>query len=206
MVVAVAINTYGGETRAVQVPDVRGEVSAEAIAQLQNAGFTVRTQNEPNSEVAPDHVISTSPEANTEADAGEEITLNVSTGPEQREVPDVKSLTYAEAVRTLTDAGFGRFRQQASPSTPELKDRVMATNPPANQTSAITNEVTIIIGSGPRLAPFPRSSARPSNRPSRSSPRRVSATRCPPRLTAPNRPVRCSAPARPPVRTCRWTP
>jgi serine/threonine-protein kinase len=155
VVVAVAINTYGGETRAVQVPDVRGEVSAEAIAQLQNAGFTVRTQNEPNSEVPPDHVIGTSPEANTEVDAGEEITINVSTGPEQREIPDVKSLTYAEAVRKLTGAGFGRFRQQASPSTPELKDRVVATNPPANQTSAITNEITIIVGSGPQSRAVP---------------------------------------------------
>jgi serine/threonine-protein kinase len=155
VVVTVAINTYGGETRAVQVPDVRGEVSAEAIAQLQNAGFAVRTQQEPNSEVPPDHVIGTSPESNTEAAAGDEITINVSTGPEQREVPDVKSLTYAEAVRKLTDAGFGRFRQQASPSTPELKDRVMATNPPANQTSAITNEITIIIGSGPQSRAVP---------------------------------------------------
>ncbi|MGE2714335.1 Stk1 family PASTA domain-containing Ser/Thr kinase [Mycolicibacterium litorale] len=155
VVVAVAINTYSGGTRAVQVPDVRGELSAEAIAQLQNAGFAVRTQQEPNSEVPPDHVIGTSPEANTEADAGEEITINVSTGPEQRELPDVKSLTYAEAVRKLTDAGFGRFRQQTSPSTPELKDRVMATNPPANQTSAITNEITIIVGSGPQSRTIP---------------------------------------------------
>ncbi|MCK0176006.1 MULTISPECIES: Stk1 family PASTA domain-containing Ser/Thr kinase [Mycobacteriaceae] len=153
--VTIGINSFGGETRAVQVPDVTGQVSAEAIAQLQNAGFAVRTQQEPNSDVPPDHVIGTAPAANTEAAAGDEITINVSTGPEQREVPDVKSLTYAEAVRKLTDAGFGRFRQQASPSTPELKDRVMATNPPANQTSAITNEITIIVGSGPESRVVP---------------------------------------------------
>ncbi|WP_422743580.1 Stk1 family PASTA domain-containing Ser/Thr kinase [Mycobacterium sp. WMMD1722] len=153
--VTVGINTFGSDTRAVNVPDVTGQVSAEAIAQLQNAGFGVRTQQEPNSDVPPDHVIGTTPEANTEAAAGDEITINVSTGPEQREVPDVKSLTYAEAVRQLTDAGFGRFRQQASPSTPELKDRVMATNPPANQTSAITNEITIIVGSGPESRAVP---------------------------------------------------
>ena len=36
-----------------------------------------------------------------------------------------------------------------SPSTPELKDRVVGTIPPANQTSAITNEITIVVGSGP---------------------------------------------------------
>ena len=153
--VTIGINTFGGDTRAVQVPDVAGQVSAEAIAQLQNAGFAVRTQQQPDSDVPPDHVIGTSPEANTEVDAGDEVVINVSTGPEQREVPDVKSLTYAEAVRELTDAGFGRFRQQSSPSTPELKDRVMATSPPANQTSAITNEITIVVGSGPESRAVP---------------------------------------------------
>ena len=76
--------------------------------------------------------------------AGDEITINVSTGPEQREVPDVSSLTYAEAVRKLTDAGFGRFKPASSSSPPEMKDRVLGTNPPANQTSAITNEITIV--------------------------------------------------------------
>ena len=31
----------------------------------------------------------------------------------------------------------------------------MGTNPPANQTSAITNEITIVVGSGPESRPVP---------------------------------------------------
>ena len=100
-------------------------------------------------------MIDTEPNADTSVDAGDEITINVSTGPEQREIPDVASLTYAEAVKKLTDAGFGRFKQSPSPSTPELKDRVVGTLPPANQTSAITNEITIVVGSGPESRPVP---------------------------------------------------
>ena len=95
---------------------MKGQASADAIAALQNRGFKTRTQQKPDSTVPPDHVIDTEPDANTSVSAGDEITINVSTGPEQREVPDVSSLTYAEAVRKLTDAGFGRFRQAASPS------------------------------------------------------------------------------------------
>jgi eukaryotic-like serine/threonine-protein kinase len=79
----------------------------------------------------------------------------VSTGPEQREIPDVRNLTYAEAVQRLTDAGFGKFTPSSSPSTPELKDKVLGTNPPANQTSAITNEITIVLGSGPESRAVP---------------------------------------------------
>lgn len=155
VVVTVAINMFGGDTRAVAVPDVQGQVSAEAIAELQNAGFRVRTQQEPNSEVPPDHVISTSPQANSEVGAGDEVTLNVSTGPEQREVPDVRGVTYAEAVRKLADAGFDEVQQQPSESTPEQSGRVMATLPPANSTSAITNVITIVVGSGPGSLPVP---------------------------------------------------
>ncbi|MGE0214893.1 Stk1 family PASTA domain-containing Ser/Thr kinase [Mycolicibacterium sp.] len=155
VVVTVAINMFGGETRDVQVPDVRGQASADAIAALQNRGFSIRTQQKPDSTVPPDHVINTEPDANTAVAAGDEITLNVSTGPEQREVPDVSNLSYAEAVKRLTDAGFERFRQTTSTSTPEQKDRVLSTVPPANQTSAITNEITIVVGKGPATAVVP---------------------------------------------------
>ncbi len=155
VVVTIAINVFGGSTRDVQVPDVAGVVSADAIATLQNRGFKTRTQQQPNSEVPPDHVIDTDPPANSPVAAGDEITVNVSTGPEQREVPDVAQLTYGDAVQKLKNAGFTVFKQANSPSTPELKDRVIGTSPPANQTSAITNEITVIVGSGPETKDVP---------------------------------------------------
>jgi beta-lactam-binding protein with PASTA domain/serine/threonine protein kinase len=155
VVVTIAINMVGGNTRDVQVPDVTNQASADAVVALQNAGFKTRTQQKPDSKVQPDHVINTEPDAGTEVAAGDEITINVSTGPEQREIPDVASLSYADAVKKLSDAGFGRFKQSPSPSTPELKDRVVGTLPPANQTSAITNEITIVVGSGPESRPVP---------------------------------------------------
>jgi len=79
----------------------------------------------------------------------------VSTGPEQREVPDVSSLSYSAAVKKLKSAGFGRFKEVQSPSTPEMKDKVIGTSPPANQTSAITNEISVIVGSGPATKQVP---------------------------------------------------
>jgi beta-lactam-binding protein with PASTA domain/predicted Ser/Thr protein kinase len=153
--VVIAFNTFGGNTRDVQVPDMRGQVSADAIAALQNRGFKTRTLQKPDSTIPPDHVISTDPGANASVAAGDEITINVSTGPEQREVPDVSSLNYGDAVKKLTAAGFSRFKQANSPSTPELLGKVIGTNPPANQTSAITNVITVIVGSGPETKQIP---------------------------------------------------
>ncbi|KZS81555.1 serine/threonine protein kinase [Mycobacterium kansasii] len=153
--VTIAINTFGGNTRKVQVPDVRGQASADAIAALQNRGFKTRTLQKPDSTIPPDHVIGTDPAANASVGAGADITINVSTGPEQRELPDVSSLTYAEAVKKLTAAGFSKFKQAASPSSPEMAGKVIGTNPPANQTSATTNVITIIVGSGPEAKQIP---------------------------------------------------
>ncbi len=153
--VTVAINTFGGGTRQVQVPDVKGQVSADAVATLQNHGFRTNTLQKPDSVVPPDHVIGTDPAANTSVKAGEEITVNVSTGPEQREVPDVATLSYGDAVQKLKAAGFSVFKQSNAPSTPEQKDKVVGTSPPANQTSAITNEITVIVGSGPESKEVP---------------------------------------------------
>ncbi|GAA4537602.1 Stk1 family PASTA domain-containing Ser/Thr kinase [Mycobacterium paraffinicum] len=155
IVVVIAFNTFGGTTRDVQVPDVRGQVSADAIAALQNRGFKTRTLQKPDSTIPPDHVISTDPGANASVSAGDEITINVSTGPEQREVPDVSSLGYSDAISKLKAAGFTKFKQANSPSSPELLGKVIGTNPPANQTSAITNVITVIVGSGPETKQVP---------------------------------------------------
>ena len=155
VVITLAINMAGGKPRAVQVPDVRGQLSADAVATLQNKGFKTRTQQKPDNTVQPDHVNNTEPTVTSTIAAGDEVTVNVSTGPEQREVPDVSSLSYADAVKKLTEAGFGKFKQADGPSTPEQKGKVLSTVPPANQTSAITNEITILIGSGPAARDIP---------------------------------------------------
>jgi serine/threonine-protein kinase len=158
----IGINLLASDSRDVAVPDVHGRTSADAVAVLKNDGFKTRILQSADATVPPGLVISTDPDADTAVAAGEEITLNVSTGPvpdvstgaAQVTVPEVRSLTYADAVRELTDAGFGRFQQASLPSQPEMKDLVVGTNPPANRITATTTEITIVLGSGP-LTPDP---------------------------------------------------
>lgn len=155
VVVTVGINMIGGSPRDQQVPDVSGQSYQDATADLQNRGFEVDQRPEDSSTVGPELVIKTEPEAGSAVAAGDRITIVVSSGPKQREVPDVKSMTPDQAEEKLRDAGFERIKRTLSASLPEQKDRVIATNPSANSTSAITNEITIIVGSGPgsRLVP-----------------------------------------------------
>jgi len=196
VVVTILINTFGGGMRNVQVPDVRNQASADAIAALQNHGFKTRTQQQPDSTVQPDHVIGTDPSANVKVGAGELITVEVSTGPEQREVPDVSSLSYAAAVTKLKSAGFTRFKQVNSPSTPETKDKVIGTNPPANQTSAITNEIAVIVGSGPASKQVPDVAGQTADEAQKNLTVYGFSKFAQASVTAPARPAPCSAPIR----------
>ena len=82
VVVTIAINMFGSNTRDVQVPDVSRQPLNDATATLQNLGFKTNSQNEPDSEVPTDHVIKTEPEAGASIGAGDEVTIYVSIGPQ----------------------------------------------------------------------------------------------------------------------------
>ncbi|HJT95581.1 MAG TPA: Stk1 family PASTA domain-containing Ser/Thr kinase [Mycobacterium sp.] len=155
VVITVAINMFGGSTRDVEVPDVGGQDLQTAIATLQNAGFKTRDDKDFDSKVQPGDVIKTEPAAGSSVGAGDEITIIVSAGPEQRLIPDVRGKTPEQARELLREAGFEKFRETPNPSTPGQKGTVLQTNPQANQTTGITNEITIIVGSGPDNKPVP---------------------------------------------------
>jgi len=136
--------------------DVRGRTISEAIALLHDRGLNTRVEKRVHPTVPADRVIDTVPVAGTAVAAGDEITITASTGPDrnqpagvQLEVPDVSSLSYADAIRMLTDVGFRQFQQASLPSSAELKDRVLATNPYARRIVDSTATITVVMGSGP---------------------------------------------------------
>lgn len=151
-----ALHLTGGGPDGTGVPDVRGRAVADAVAVLQDRGLRPRVEQKAHATVPTDRVIDTTPSAEAVVDAGSEVTVDVSSGPARDApgaslgvVPNVSSLTYAEAIRTLLAAGFTRFRQASMPSSPEMTDLVLATNPAADRTVETTAEITILVGSGP---------------------------------------------------------
>ena len=153
--VTIAINTFGGPTHKLPVPDVHLKSQAQAIAELQNAGFDTRVESKASPDVPPGRVIATDPPAGSSARKGDMVTINVSYGPEQAQVPDVRGMDYSEAEAELRRAGFTKFKPGEKSSTPELKGKVVETSPQAGQPSPVTIEVTIFLGSGPPTAPVP---------------------------------------------------
>ena len=90
----------------IRVPDVVGDHVDVATEDLESEGLVVEVKRQPSMDVPRDHVISQNPEPGTGVGEGTKVTLVVSDGPPQVEVPDVTGKTKEEAERILRGAKF----------------------------------------------------------------------------------------------------
>ncbi|WP_073497327.1 Stk1 family PASTA domain-containing Ser/Thr kinase [Actinacidiphila paucisporea] len=92
----------------VDVPDVIGESVTDAQQDLQGAGFTVVLAPEKvfSDEADKDTVALESPDRDSQAAAGDTVTITVSRGQQLFPVPDVKGKKAGDAQQILKDAGF----------------------------------------------------------------------------------------------------
>ena len=152
----VLINAVGNKSHPVRVPDLHGQAPQDAIATLQNLGFKIRgPMAKPDAAVPFGRVIGTDPGANTALAGGDEVTVNVSSGPDQRQVPACRAVTVDDCVRRLADGGFPRAKPSpvSSPTVPQ--GLVIGTIPAAGQSSPVTNEITIQLSTGPETRRVP---------------------------------------------------
>jgi serine/threonine-protein kinase len=102
------------------VPRVVGLPQDEAEQQLRDAGFETEVQREFSDDVRRGRVIDTSPPAGSTIERGSTVTLTVSRGPEQVDVPDVTGESEENARSTLEGAGLrvGEVTEEESGEEP----------------------------------------------------------------------------------------
>lgn len=88
------------------IPNVTGKKLEEAQKELEEAGFSVNVKEERSSSVAEGRVISQNPAAGTNSKKDAIITLTVSIGKQEAEVPNVVGMSKNKAIATLEAAGF----------------------------------------------------------------------------------------------------
>ncbi|MGW4617515.1 Stk1 family PASTA domain-containing Ser/Thr kinase [Streptomyces sp. NPDC004592] len=102
---AIALTVSKGSP--VEVPDVTGSSIDDATAQLRDAGLEVKiADTRIMSAFEAGHVAEQSPGADKEVGEGDTVTLTISKGREQVEVPDVVGDGVDDARRALEEAGF----------------------------------------------------------------------------------------------------
>ncbi|REJ08733.1 Stk1 family PASTA domain-containing Ser/Thr kinase [Microbacterium bovistercoris] len=100
------------------VPNLIDQTMTSAQGQLEDLDLFAKVVQEPNSEVEKDHVFRTDPEAGQTLNAGETVTIYVSTGAELVTVPVLEGLSQDAARQAIEGAGlvFGEVRQQNDPT------------------------------------------------------------------------------------------
>jgi beta-lactam-binding protein with PASTA domain/predicted Ser/Thr protein kinase len=127
-----------------EVPDVVGDGRRAARKTLTDAGFEVQERRVASTTVKLNRVISTTPPAGSQAARGSTITLEVSAGPEQAQVPRVVGQSEDDARAALERAGFRvavdkREDAEAEPGT------VLAQNPAPGATVASGSTITLTV-------------------------------------------------------------
>ena len=140
----------GPDTR---VPDVVGQQATDAVRELGERGYRADVENRASSERPPGTVLTQAPEAGTELDEGEPVTILVARGPGQAQVPRVVGLSAARALVRLQAAGLkGRTVKVASRRP---KDQVLKQSPAPGTELRRDSVVVLTTSRGPRTGTVP---------------------------------------------------
>jgi serine/threonine-protein kinase len=142
-------------TPQVSIPRVTDMSAVDARAELERMGFRVNQRDEPSPTVQVGAPTRTTPGEGVKVDKGATVTLYVSTGPPRQQIPDLRGRTLAEATGELGNLGFTNTRSVDVSSTADLKGKVVSTTPAARSTHAVTELITIQVGTGPRKVTVP---------------------------------------------------
>ena len=127
------------------VPQVTGLTEADARGQLSEAGFEVNAV-EVFSEEEEGTVVAQNPAADTEADRGSSVRINVSKGPGEVTVPDLVGQTEDEAKEQLQQLGLQANVDMVPSEEPE--GTVVAQNPTAGTTARADSLVRLNVSTG----------------------------------------------------------
>jgi eukaryotic-like serine/threonine-protein kinase len=136
------------------VPDVTGLSRESAEARLRDDGFGVSVA-EQESDVTEGDVISQNPAGGTELTRGETVTITVSTGRPQAEVPDVIGMTERNARSSLKAAGLEPVVQQRTVTDPDQDGVVVEQRPGPGTQLDRGRQVVIVIGAFELAEPPP---------------------------------------------------
>ena len=147
----------------VSVPNVEGKQQSAAETELQNAGFSVSTQQDTTSTQPAGTVVNQSPAGGAMVKPGSKIIIYVSGA---ASVPNVVGLSEQSAQTSLQSAGFQVNVQTVAGPANTAPGSVWQQNPNASATAPQGATVTILVQPAASAPPTPTDSGSPSPTPS----------------------------------------
>jgi eukaryotic-like serine/threonine-protein kinase len=145
--------TVSAGPQQVAVPQVVGLTVSSARGRLQKVGLQASEREENSDTVAEGRVISVSPTEGQKVDKGSSVTLVVSSGKPQVQVPDVVGKSFDEAQSTLQAAGFKVTRvDKESDKDPGT---VLSQNPRSGGRIDAGSTIALTVAKAPSQVPVP---------------------------------------------------
>jgi serine/threonine-protein kinase len=145
--------TQPDDVRQIVVPDVVGQDVETATRALENKDFQVTTQEKTDADVAKGDVISQDPEGNSKQDKGSEVTLVVSSGPDQVTIPQLQGFQYGEAKALLESDKYGLVVKKTEQDSSAPQNEVINSNPPGGTPVDKGSTVTLLVSKGSATVP-----------------------------------------------------
>ncbi len=138
----------------VAVTDVVGEDFEVAQRALEADGVVVADPvQETSADVDEGAVISQDPEAGTEVDKGETVTLTVSSGPDQVTIPQLTGFQFKEAKDLLESDKYGLVVKKNEQESSAPENEVINSNPPGGTAVDKGSTVTLLVSQGQATVP-----------------------------------------------------
>ena len=150
-----AMGYLGGEETVI-VPTLTGMTQDEAEQAIEAIDLVVGDIDMRFSDtVDPGQVLDQSPVPGAEIAVGSEISLVVSQGLEEFEIPDVTGMSDNEAIAAVRDAGFELNSVQREYSTEVDPDLVISQDPEPLALATIGTRITLVVSRGTELKRIP---------------------------------------------------
>jgi serine/threonine-protein kinase len=150
----------------IEMPDWVGDPITQVRREAEDLGLdeNLREEREFSEDVEEGRVIRTDPEAGEEVAQGDRVTVVVSRGAEEVEVPRLIGQTEQQATETLRGVGLELGQVTREPSSEEA-GRVIRSSPPEGVSVSPGDQVDIVLSSGPTPSPTPSPTPEPTATP-----------------------------------------
>jgi serine/threonine-protein kinase len=127
------------------IPSVTGQPFEDAASVLEGAGFRV-ARRDVDSDAPAGTVVDQQPAGGGTAPRNTTVTLSVSRGPTESQVPNVDGLSEEDARTTIEEAGFVVDVQREPTDDPNLHGSVLRQEPAGGSRAPEGSTVTIVVG------------------------------------------------------------
>ena len=141
------------ESAPVGVPFVESLREEQAVERIEAVGLEAEIEEQPSTDVELGIVIEQSPKEGTQVSKGSTVTLTVSSGPREVEVPRLVGLTYEDAVDALNEVNLEPRRVNVFSQKPV--GQVTAQTPKAGETAIEGSEVEVRVSKGAQEVEVP---------------------------------------------------